>query len=253
MLPGSSARSTPRRRFLGHVAGGAVTLAAGALAGRDLAAQQGAGPAAPSPASRPAPLEASPWDMSWVERVKGKHRQVFDAPEIADATVLHQASTWMRDYASVYGTRDDEMTAVLVIRHSAIPMILDDELWKRLELGAKWTELSDDKKPIPDPETGEPALRNPFLNANAGNEARHSMLWPDGGLDTLIARGAVVLGCDLALGGLTGLLMQAEGMKREEASRTVREHLLPGVTVMPSGIFAVTRAQEEGCQYLRAT
>ena len=39
----------------------------------------------------------------------------------------------------------------------------------------------------------------------------------------------------------------------EEARKTVLANLVPGVIVMPSGIFAVTRAQEAGCQYIRAS
>jgi intracellular sulfur oxidation DsrE/DsrF family protein len=31
------------------------------------------------------------------------------------------------------------------------------------------------------------------------------------------------------------------------------KHLLPGVTLQPSGVFAVLRAQEAGCQYLLAS
>ena len=191
--------------------------------------------------------------MSWVERVKGAHRQVFDAPEIANGTVLHQASTWMRDYATVYGAKDADMSGVLVIRHAAIPMVLDDVLWERLDLGRRLGEQAEDKEPIKDAATGEPARRNPFLNANSKGNERHTMLWPDGGLDTLISRGAIVLACNLALRRAIGMVREVDRVDADEARKTVMAHLLPGVIVMPSGIFAVTRAQEAGCRYLRAT
>jgi hypothetical protein len=233
--------ATPRRGFLGRLLGGAAALAGGGLLGRDLVAQ----PAAPR--------QGTTWDMSWVQRVTGAHRQVFDAPEVADGTVLHQASTWMRDYATVYGTKDGDMSAVLVVRHAAIPIVLNDTLWERLELGRRIGEAAPDEQPVKDAASGEPARRNPFLNANTKGGEPHALVWPDGGLDTLLSRGAIVLACNLALRRPISMLVEAEKMPAAEARRTVLANLVPGVVVMPSGIFAVTRAQEAGCQYLRAT
>ena len=196
--------------------------------------------------------------MSWVDRVTGKHRQVFDAPEVADGTVLHQARMWLAGYAEMYGTKDAEMSPVLVIRHSAIPMVFGDAIWASLDLGA---ELAKEQmgepamvpKPIRDPATGEPTRRNPFLASNLKDGAKYAAIWPDGGLDSLIARGATVLACGLALRGFAGFVAAKEKSDPKAAAEKLKANLVPGVIVMPSGIFAVTRAQEAGCQYLRAT
>lgn len=239
---------TPRRGFVGRLLGGAAALAGGALIGRELPAQ-----AAAAPAAAPAPRADGRWDMSWVERITGEHRQVFDAPEIAEGTVLHQARTWIDGFRQVYGVTDAQMSAVLVIRHAAIPMVANDRLWDSLELGAAIATMSAEKQPVKDPASGEPARRNPFLNANVKPGDAHSMLWPDGGLDTLVQRGAIVLCCDLALRRLVGLVARKEQVDATRAKEIVLANLVPGVTVMPSGIFAVTRAQEAGCQYIRAT
>ena len=59
--------------------------------------------------------------------------------------------------------------------------------------------------------------------------------------------------CNLALRRPISMLVEAEKLPAAEARRIVLANLVPGVVVMPSGIFAVTRAQEAGCQYLRAT
>jgi hypothetical protein len=234
---------TPRRGFLGRLAGAAAALAGAGVVGRGLGAQA---PAAP------APRAAAAWDMSWVERVTGAHRQVFDAPEIADGTVLHQARTWMAGYAEVYGTRDAETSAVLVIRHAAIPMVLNDRLWERAQVARALAEAEEGRVVLKDPTTGELPRRNPFLNANAKPGDPHSLLWPDGGLDTLLARGAIVLACNLALRRAVALVQRADGVPADEARRTVLANLVPGVVVMPSGIFAVARAEEAGCRYIRA-
>ena len=239
------AHVTPRRGFLGRLAAAGAALAGGGVVARGLGAQ------APAPAQ--APRAGAAWDMSWVDRVKGAHRQVFDAPDLVDATVLHQARVWMSGFAEVYGTKDTDMSAVLVLRHAAIPMVLNDALWDRAQVGKALAEAEDGKVVLRDPATGELARRNPFLNANTKADDRHSMLWPDGGLDTLIARGAIVLACNLALRRAVGLVQRADKVPAEEARKTVLANLVPGVIVMPSGIFAVTRAQEAGCQYIRAS
>ena len=237
-------QATPRRGFLGRLAGAAAAVAGGGLLTRDATAQ-GAPPAA---------LASSAWDMSWVERVTGAHRQVFDAPAIADGTALHQARTWMAGYAEVYGAKDAEMSAVIVVRHAAIPMVLDDTLWSRLELGKQLAHPSEGEPVmLKDPATGELPRRNPFLSTNNKAGDRHGLIWPDGGVDALIGRGAIVLACNLALRRAVSLVTKVDKVSAESARATVLAHLVPGVVVMPSGIFAVTRAQEAGCQYIRAT
>jgi len=66
-------------------------------------------------------------------------------------------------------------------------------------------------------------------------------------------RGALLLVCNLALGNLGGRL--AAKTKRDPASvrAELRSGLLPGVEIVPSGIFGVMRAQEAGCTYMRST
>lgn len=244
---------TPRRGFVGRMLAGVAGLAGGALLGRDLAAQQGVIPAA-SPATRAA---SDAWDMSWVDRVTGAHRMVFDSPEISDGVVLNQARTWMSGYAEVYGAKPSDMNAVVVIRHAAIPMILNDRLWDELDLGRALAASAGGQRPmsgsvLPDPATGEPARRNPFLSANMKDGARHALILPDAGLDALMERGVIVLACNLALRRPVSMVSRKEGVDAATARAKVLANLVPGVIVMPSGIFATSRAQEAGCNFLQA-
>ena len=185
------------------------------------------------------------WDMQWVDRITGQYRQVFDAPEIAEGTVVHQARVFLSGFGDVYSAKDEQLSAVLVIRHAAIPMVANDRLWDELELGKRFK--------LKDPETGKGARRNPFLNANTPKAAKYAMIWPDGGLDTLIARGATVLCCNLALFRLVSMVAKHDGVDHDQARSKVLENLVPGVIVQPSGVFAVARAEAAGCQYIRAT
>ncbi|MGE0555215.1 MAG: hypothetical protein AB7R55_17430 [Gemmatimonadales bacterium] len=234
-----------RRRFM--ITGGLAALGLPRLASAET-------PHAPAGAVDPIGPERFPgleaesaadWDMSWVERVTGTYRMVFDAPEVAEGTILHQARVYRSGYSEVHGTKDGDTTAVLVIRHAAIPIVANDLLWDELELGRKFK--------VKDAETGKDARRNPFLNANVPRGAKHALIWPDGGLDTLIERGSIALACNLALFRLVGLVAKHDKIESPAARQKVLGNLVPGVIVQPSGIFAVARAQAAGCDYIRAT
>jgi len=220
-----------RRQFITNVAGGASALAAAGLGATELLAQ-----------GAPAPPQGA-WDMSWVDRVqRAKHRQVFDSPAIGEGMALNNAMVWLSAYAEVYKTADADMAAVMVFRHKGLPVVLNDDMWARLKLG------DDDK--LKDPTTGEPTRRNPFINVKAGDKSL--TILPEGGLDALIARGAIVLCCNLALMRHAGQLAKAEGIPREQAQQVLIESIVPGVIRMPNGVFATSRAEEAGCLFMRS-
>ena len=220
---------TERREFLRQ----ASLLAAGSFAASSLSAQ---GTTAAQPT-------ATTYDMSWVDRVTGKYRMVFDAPEVAEGTSLHQVRSFLAGYAAVYGLADEDLSAVLVVRHAAMPMVLGDALWADGAFG----EASKIKTPG---SADEHAKLNPFIQVSA--ERRFGLTWPDGALDTLMSRGVIVLVCDLALSNVAGQIARRRSIPRPEAAALITEHLLPGVYRMPTGVFATCRAQAAGCGFLQA-
>jgi hypothetical protein len=219
---------TERREFLRK----ASLLAAGSVAAGPLLAQGGA------PAAQP----AAQFDMSWTERVTGRYKMAFDAHQISEGVCLHQVRSVIAGYKSVYGLEDRDVSAVLVIRHAAIPMALGDELWADGKFGAD--------ESLVDPATNQPTKRNPFLSNPAGGGTR--FVWPDGALDPLISRGVIVLACDLALRNVTGRVAAARAIPRQDALALVYRHLIPGITVQPTGVFATAHAQQLGCGVLNA-
>ena len=46
---------------------------------------------------------------------------------------------------------------------------------------------------------------------------------------------------------------QQFGRRLTKAREMALRHVVPGVLLQPSGVFAVLRAQEAGCQYLMAS
>jgi hypothetical protein len=248
--------STPRRGFVARLAAATAAIGAG-LHGHAVGAQP---PAAAAGRARTAAASEPPvvgdWDMSWVDRVKGAHRQVFDAPEVMEGMVLHQTRAWLQGYEDVYGAAGKDASAVLVVRHFGIPLVMGDALWDRYQLGQKMSAFTADKQPLKDPTTGEPARRHPYLNANVKQGDKHASMyvamWPDSGLDSLLKRpGVTVLACNMALQFIANTVVAPQdGVSSEEALKRVKADLLPGVIVMPSGIFAVGRAEEAGCRYI---
>lgn len=119
-------------------------------------------------------------------------------------------------------------------------------MWDRYELGKRTK--------VKDPASGKDARRNPFLNANDAGDDKNSLIWPDGGLDTLVRRGAVVLVCNMALNAFaSSVIEKKDQVDHAEAMTRAKAGLLPGTVLVPSGIFGVARAEEAGCHYIRAT
>jgi intracellular sulfur oxidation DsrE/DsrF family protein len=245
--------STLRRRgVLGRLLSSSIAVAAGTLPAAPLLAESrrrdeaaGGLESAHAALIREA-AGAADTDMSWVPRITAPRRVVFDCAEIEEGVALHHARITLANYAEIEKTTDADWSVVLTIRHAAVPMLANDVLWgKYVHLG-KSTRLKD-------PATGKRAMRNPFLNANVRESDRYALIWPDGGLDTMVQRGAIVLACGMALRRLSRELADDTKQEPKAVHQEVLANLVPGVYVMPSGIFATVRAQEAGCRLFKSS
>lgn len=224
-----------RREFLGWL--GAGTLLA--VSGRGVSAQQAN--AAPGASGAPAPL-SDEWDMSWVDRIRGDSRAVFDVPSQGDGEGVWRAERWRQDYEAVYGVKPADMGAVLVIRHQAIPLIMNNEYWKRYEVGGKSKRDGDGSK--------KPGGANPVSATHDGattDSDRYTIQY-------FIEHGGIVLACHLAFSArIVSNVAKAEKLSQDDAESRAREYIIPGVILQPSGIFAALRAQQAGCAYIFAS
>lgn len=214
---------TTRRSFLGILGAGAALPT---LAPSLLQADTG-----------PTPVSAD-WDMSWVEKLTGSHRAVFDAPEISEGLPVVRACLWGAQYAEVYNTIPEDTNCVLVLRHHAISLAFDDSYW------AKFPKVGQDAG------LGDAVARNPVRTAFPDVPEP----WRSLNLEAFRASGGIILACNLAFNLMAvPMYQEADGSSPEEATAEARKHLLPGVTLMPSGFFSVSRAQEAGCQFVPAS
>src|SRR5438128_459817 len=88
------------------------------------------------------------------------------------------------------------------------------------------------------------ALRHPLIRLKPGDVPIPGM-----GTDELLAKGALVGVCNIALTFNSMRLAKDMGMQAEAIKKEWIENLLPGVLVVPSGVIAINRAQEKGCAY----
>ncbi len=212
---------TDRRRFLGLF--GATALLA-TLDTQDARAES------------PRPISAD-WDMSWVDRLVGRKVGVFDSPELSEGAALFRAVMWRKQMAEVYGTAVSEMAPVVVIRHSAIALVMDDSFWDRYEAGKEHK--------LKDPDTGKWARRNPLLPPAGTPPAEYT-------LPGFMATGGIVLACDLAFRACVSTVAKKEKLDQEAARSRALQMLVPGVIMQPSGFFAALKAQESGGGYILA-
>jgi len=236
---------TPRRQFLGQIASSAIVLAGTAACAGPLTAAQPA--PTPNPAPPPPPAGTPQhWDDSWTSRLTAKHKAVFDGPSVEDGIALDMAANYlngMRDALSAKTSADAQV--VVVIRHSAVPMLFNDAIWAKYSVG------KEDK--IKNPMTGKSATGNPFARSAEADRANDSGDTPTPTIAWLASHDHIVLGCDLATRGYAHIFAHRSGADWRTVYEELKANLLPGVILQPNGVYAVHRAQEAGCTYIRST
>ena len=72
------------------------------------------------------------------------------------------------------------------------------------------------------------------------------------GIPELQASGVMFCVCGAAMNVYSTVLAGKMGMKPEDVMKEWKEGLIPGIQVVPSGVWALGRAQEHGCSYIFA-
>jgi hypothetical protein len=178
------------------------------------------------------------WDLTWVDRLRGTSRAVFDSPNVGEGGAIFRAILWREQHEKVLGTASADLTPVVVIRHKAIPLIMNDEFWDHLGIG-KDVQWKDEK-------TGKWTKMNPLSGTSTDGPPE----FKDYNIPAFIASGGIVLACNLAFGEIIGQYVDKDKVSHDEATVRAKAHMLPGVILQPSGFFAVLKAQDEGCKYM---
>ena len=188
-------------------------------------------PATADPSSGP-----EPWDLSWLDTLRGRHRQVFDCgPFQADLPPLRVVANWLDAHRSVYRLEHPKVNAVVAIAGSAFPINASDALWAKYPIGEQWK--------LNDPATGEPSRRNLYADPPADSPlARMSV-------KALQARGAIFWQCNNALLAVADRLARATGQEPGPTYAELRAGLNPGVRLVPAHTMLIGLVQERKCAY----
>jgi hypothetical protein len=206
--------AAPRRSLFGRLVSVAVVGFSGLAA---MPSRASAAPVADGPA--------------WPGKLKGRHRQVVDGTWINDGAALEYAHNFLATNPS-----PGAALVVVILRGGALPIALNNTIWEKYKIGEAFK--------ITDPETKAPAVKNPFLHPKPG-----VLRSDEAAVDRLLAAGAVFGACDVALHGQSKRLAGNAGVSAEEAAKEWAANVIPGITIIPAGVWGVNRAQEAGCTY----
>ena len=210
-----------RRGFLARAAAGLVALgvlpevASAAGSARGAAAVQGG------------------WDMSWLDRLTGKHKQVFDLSDMDIGPLV--VKNWLDAHQTVYGLSGKDLSAVVGIGGHAFPINASDALYQKYPIGELWK--------VNDPDTGKPAMRNTFMDGGK------SAPFIGAGVRPLQERGVIFWQCNNSLLGVAARIGAAVKRPPAELYPVLRAGLNPGVIVVPAHTMLIGLCQELGCSY----
>jgi len=221
---------TDRRKFLGTLTTGAAAMSfAGLLS-----------PLQEASASPAINIEGLSDAEAWFKKIKGKHRIVFDATQPHDIFPF----AWPRVFLltnEMTGTPSKDCGVVVVLRHSDIGYALQPQLWSKYNLGGVFG--------AEDPATKKPATRNPFWKPNKGDFKVPGIGEVAIGINELQDSGVMFCVCEAAITVYSAVVADAMKLDAVEIRKDWVAGLLPGIQPVPSGVWAVGRAQEHGCNY----
>lgn len=216
-----------RRKFLGALALGATASTIGILSN-------------PIYANTPE-LDIKRMNDSdeWFKNIKGEHRIVYDGSTPHDGfPIIWNWAFYLSNNGT--GTTDENMTAMTVLRHNAIALAFENRLWEKYPIGEVF-EINDNA-------TGNPSLRNPYYEPQDGD-------FPLPGIDgikRMQERGAMFCVCDLAMKVYSNAVATKMSLDPTEVYNDWVSGILPNIQPVPSGVWALGRAQEHDCGYIYA-
>ena len=222
-------KQSPRRKFLGNIAAGAAALGMLSIPSSIKAA--------------PKLFEQTDDADEWFKQIKGKHRVVFDATRPHEIMPF----AWPRVFLmtnEMTGTPSKDSSVVVVLRHDAIPYAFEDRIWAKYKFGEMFK--------ADDPATKTASVRNPFAKPAPGEYKIPGFGPVPIGINELQASGVMFAVCNAAMTVYSTVTADKMKMSAADVMQDWKSGLLPGIQIVPSGVWALGRAQEHGCAYIFA-
>lgn len=221
--------TTHRRGFIGSLATGAMALSLGSLA----APLQSMAKENPPKATEEDPDE-------WFKKIKGKHRIVFDVTEPKQTFPF----AWPRVFLitnQMSGTPEKDQSVVVILRHNAMPFAMQDTVWSKYNFGEVFK--------VNDMATNTAYVKNPFWQPKEGTYKFPGVGPVAIGINELQQSGVMFCVCNMAMTVFSAAIAEKMNMNAADVYNDFKAALLPDIQVVPSGVWAVGRAQEHGCAY----
>lgn len=177
---------------------------------------------------------------AWFNKIKGKHRIVFDVTKPDEVFPFAWPKVFLLTNAAT-GTPESDLSVVVILRHNAIPYAMNSSLWQKYKLG--------EMVKVDDPVTRSPAVRNMFWQPKPDDFKIPGIGSVAIGINDLQASGVMFCVCNMALTVMSTVAAQKMNKDAGDVYKEWVAGLLPGIQIVPSGVWAVGRAQEHGCAY----
>jgi intracellular sulfur oxidation DsrE/DsrF family protein len=221
--------TSPRRKFLQTLAAGSAAIGVASVLTPFQQVQ-----------AEPVPLQSNPGPDEWFDKIKGKHRIVFDVTEPHEIFPFAWPKVFLLTNAAT-GTPEKENSAVVILRHHAIAYAFPDSMWSKYNFGELFK--------ADDPKTKGPSKRNPFWQPKPGDFKIPGIGNVAIGINELQDSGVMFCVCDMALTVYSAVVAGEMNKDAAEVKKEWVAGILPGIQLMPSGVWAVGRAQEHNCAY----
>ena len=218
-----------RRKFLGNIAGSAAAIGLLSIPSSIKAA--------------PSLFQQTDDAEEMFKKIKGKHRIVYDATQPHGIYPF----AWPRVFLltnMATGTPEKDNSVVVVLRHLAIPYAFEDRLWEKYKFGEIFK--------ADDPATKVSSVRNPFWKPKQGDFKIPGFGNVAIGINELQASGVMFAVCEAAISVYSTVVADKMKMDADAVKKDWLSGLLPGIQPVPSGVWALGRAQENGCGYIFA-
>jgi hypothetical protein len=195
----------------------------------------------------------SEWKLSSFEQLLGEKariKQLFDITQVENGAALAKVKNSLNGLHYGFGIPVDQIKVIGGLHGPANLLNYDDYVWSKYKIGA-WLKIDD-------PQTGQPAVRNPyFLSKLADDTARitattdhneETSPLQDASMQGLQRRGVRFLGCHTALEEQVRQLIKHYNLSEDPETivRDMLAHTVPNVLIVASMVSAIALLQSEG-------
>src|SRR5260370_16174447 len=185
---------------------------------------------------------------------KAPVKQLFDARQINQGSFLDEMKNSVNALHYGFGVPVDHIKLVGALHGPANLVNFDDYVWNKYQIG-EWLQVDD-------PDTGKPAIRNPFYRSRTSMSPDYNSTDPDNinsrfqdaSIDTLHKRGVQFCCGHTALEEQAKVLVKHNGLSigSEMLVEEMLRPTLPGVLVVGSMVSGIALTQIQGhSSYLR--